>query len=748
MAAIFTLIIGSSAWAQAVDIATYDDGLPFGLFAFDGNTNTVAVTTTVITLGDPLAVPNQFAENGVLAVNYTIAEFGGITHAFGAPKNWSNRAGLSLWFRGTNSGLNYQIEIFDNRSDPATDTAERFEYRFQDTIDDWSHFTIPFSAFERATDYQPDGAPADGLNLTNVWGYSIVLPQGDATVYIDSVALTDDILLADYENGQPSGNFIYNGSTSTISADIVSINGDSPLVLPDQISSNDVLKVTLDVQDYGGIGRTFEPTPEDWSSYEGIGFWFYGSNTGERFQVEIYDNRVAGSTESERYEYRFDDIFTGWKEFRIPFTSFIRSTDFQPSGVPDDGLTLTAVWGYDIVLPQANTTVYIDNLVLLADAPDDISNNAGVVIAFDASFPDGYYDFNGPASTLEITTTVVTTGGALEMPDQSSDLTVLSVDYNISDYGGFAIAPNSDPQDWRNRTGIGFWFYGGDSGGIFQVEIFDNRSDPATDTSERFEYRFADDFSGWRKMNIPFDDFFRSSDFQPDGAPDDGLNLNEVWGYGFIMPASVGNVYISELSLINEAPVETFNGDSLPSGYYQFSDDGSNAVGQQLVITADGPTARPLQEQDEGILVIDFEVALYGGIAVKYPNGAEDWSAYDGVSFWLRGNNAGDRIQFELFDNRSDPAADDAERYEYRITDHGPVWRKISIPFSDFVRAVDFQPATAPNDGLNLTEVWGFELGLPQSTGTLMMDQLSVFNGTGEVGFTIKSVVYLPTIAQ
>lgn len=249
-------------------------------------------------------------------------------------------------------------------------------------------------------------------------------------------------------------------------------------------------------------------------------------------------------------------------------------------------------------------------------------------------------------------------------------------------------------------------------------------------------------------MNIPFDDFFRSSDFQPDGAPDDGLNLNEVWGYGFIMPASVGNVYISELSLINEAPVETFNGDSLPSGYYQFSDDGSNAVGQQLVITADGPTARPLQEQDEGILVIDFEVALYGGIAVKYPNGAEDWSAYDGVSFWLRGNNAGDRIQFELFDNRSDPAADDAERYEYRITDHGPVWRKISIPFSDFVRAVDFQPATAPNDGLNLTEVWGFELGLPQSTGTLMMDQLSVFNGTGEVGFTIKSVVYLPTIAQ
>jgi len=102
----------------------------------------------------------------------------------------------------------------------------------------------------------------------------------------------------------------------------------------------------------------------------------------------------------------------------------------------------------------------------------------------------------------------------------------------------------------------------------------------------------------------------------------------------------------------------------------------------------------------------------------------------------------------ELFDNRSDPAADDAERYEYRITDHGPTWRKISIRFADFVRAVDFQPATAPNDGLNLTEVWGFELGLPRSTGTLMLDQLSVFNGNGELGFIVKSNVYLPTVTR
>ena len=54
------------------------------------------------------------------------------------------------------------------------------------------------------------------------------------------------------------------------------------------------------------------------------------------------------------------------------------------------------------------------------------------------------------------------------------------------------------------------------------------------DTAERFEATFSDDVSGWQKVTIPFSEFTRSSN-QPEGAPDDGLNLGEVWGYGFIL---------------------------------------------------------------------------------------------------------------------------------------------------------------------------------------------------------------------
>lgn len=751
LSALFTLLSVGAVHAQTQDIDTFDISFPTGLFSFDGNTNTVAVTTTVIMAGDPNAVPNQIDANGVLMIDYAVAAFGGVTHGFEAPRNWSNKAGFSFWFRGTASDEFYQIEVFDNRADPAIDTAERFEYRFKDTVDDWRHFTIPFSAFERATDYQPDGAPNDGLNLTSVWGYSIVLPQHTDTVYLDAVALTDDFVLADYENGTPDGGFTFQDGASTISQNVITASPDSAISLSGQSGDNDVLEISIGIDQYGGIGRSFEPTPQDWSEFEGLGFWFYGSGSGERFQIELHDNRADGSTSSERYEYRFIDDFSGWQEFRVPFSSFVRSTDFQPDGVPDDGLTLTEIWEYDIVLPQTNTTVYVDNFALLADAPDEIDNGGeAVVVELGSAYPPGYYDFNGPESTLVITTTTIAEGDPLELPDQLGDMTVLSLDYNISDYGGFAIVTNAESQDWRGHTGVGFWFYGGNTGGTFQVEIFDNRSDPdpAVDTFERYEYRFVDDFSGWRRMSIAFDDFFRATDFQPVGAPEDGLNLNEVWGYGFTLPASTGQAYISEISLVDEAPVEMFEGDGLPSGYYQFSDPTSSATGQPLVLASGDANARPLQGAENSVLAIDFDIETYGGVAVKYPSEAEDWSRYEGVSFWLRGNNAGDRIQFELFDNRSTPDADDSERYEYRITDHGPTWRKITIPFTDFVRAVDFQPETAPNDGLNLTEIWGFEVGLPQSAGTIMIDQLSVFNGAGELGFVVKSSVYLPTVSR
>jgi beta-glucanase (GH16 family) len=55
------------------------------------------------------------------------------------------------------------------------------------------------------------------------------------------------------------------------------------------------------------------------------------------------------------------------------------------------------------------------------------------------------------------------------------------------------------------------------------------------DTAERFEASFTDDVAGWREVTVPIGDFVRSA-VQPEGAPDDGLNLDEVWGVGLTLP--------------------------------------------------------------------------------------------------------------------------------------------------------------------------------------------------------------------
>ena len=98
----------------------------------------------------------------------------------------------------------------------------------------------------------------------------------------------------------------------------------------------------------------------------------YGNNTGDMIYIDIFDNRASGSTgdTAERFTYEFViDDFTGWKYFSIPFTDFTRKA-WQPDGAPNDGLTLTEMWGFGFGFPaDSNGSIYLDNL-LLADAAD------------------------------------------------------------------------------------------------------------------------------------------------------------------------------------------------------------------------------------------------------------------------------------------------------------------------------------------------------------------------------------------
>ncbi|MDF1596898.1 MAG: family 16 glycosylhydrolase [Acidimicrobiia bacterium] len=103
------------------------------------------------------------------------------------------------------------------------------------------------------------------------------------------------------------------------------------------------------------------------------------------------------------------------------------------------------------------------------------------------------------------------------------------------------------------------------------------------DTAERFETSFVDDFSGWQQVVVPFDAFVRSA-AQPNGAPDDGLSLNEVWGYGFDLPdagSSTGTLWLDQVRLVPEPRLVTNLNDAGPGSLRQAIADvvaGGNVV--------------------------------------------------------------------------------------------------------------------------------------------------------------------------
>lgn len=111
------------------------------------------------------------------------------------------------------------------------------------------------------------------------------------------------------------------------------------------------------------VSRSFLPA-QDWSHVRYLNFWFRGTATQDTFRLELQDNAIYGDA-TERFEYRFQDDFVGWKWVSVPMSAFTRRTDWQPSRAPSDGLTLTSMNGIAFEPLSGNgNTVLIDDIQL------------------------------------------------------------------------------------------------------------------------------------------------------------------------------------------------------------------------------------------------------------------------------------------------------------------------------------------------------------------------------------------------
>lgn len=557
----------------------------------------------------------------VLEINYDIGAWGGFTHALTDGESWVSQDwtaynAVRFWLYGNNTGGNVQVEIFDNRNPNISgDSAERWYYRIADDYDGWLEHTIEFRSFQRRTDWQPGGAPDDGLGLDEVSGLAFGFPAGAGpqTAYLDDVQLVtlavQPLMLDDFE----------------LDALFVGVDGDNNdigfVTWGDQPGNVELslftakrggqestaLNMNFDIAAWGGFTHVFNDgeswTAMDWRDYNAISFAFLGNNSGGAFQFELFDNRNPELTgdSAERWFYRFVDDAYGWRLLEIPFVDFQRRADWQPSGAPDDGLGLDNVSGYAFGLPAGIGSAFaiIDEVQLVylagvespasaveeapeAPAPEPVELpavelNEALLAPIPYAAPllvadyetglryvsqadgaaIGFVAWGDTTANTIIGVSQIMPFTALALPEASAPNQVLRVDYDINAWGGFTHAFSDgagwQSMEWTARNALQFWLYGNDSGRVVQVEIFDNRQmDSNADSAERFYYHLLDDYAGWRQFTIPFAHFQRRADWQPGGAPDDGLNLDAVWGYAFGFPAGVGaqTTYLDDLYVV------------------------------------------------------------------------------------------------------------------------------------------------------------------------------------------------------
>lgn len=178
------------------------------------------------------------------------------------------------------------------------------------------------------------------------------------------------------------------------------------------------------------------------------------------------------------------------------------------------------------------------------------------------------------------------------------------------------------------------------------------------------------------------------------------------------------------------------DGNGLNIGFETFS-DGSPV---SIATTNTPPAALPGSDAGNNVMALTGNVGAFAGFTHKFENTAvdawvpQDWSQFEGISFWLYGQNSGADLFVDILDNRNPGSTtDDAERFVANLTDDFSGWQYFELPFSSFTRKEIGNGA--PNDGLTLTQMHGWALGMLSTSGselTVYIDEVALY-GVAEI---------------
>ncbi|MFI5684975.1 glycoside hydrolase family 3 N-terminal domain-containing protein [Streptomyces sp. NPDC051636] len=180
-------------------------------------------------------------------------------------------------------------------------------------------------------------------------------------------------------------------------------------------------------------------------------------------------------------------------------------------------------------------------------------------------------------------------------PDAPEGAKVLTGTCDISGYGGFThdYAAAGPARDWSAHKGIRFWWDGRDNGRKIAFEIKDGGANG--EASELWTTSFTDDFTGWKRIEIPFTDFTYRTDYQPVGGIDHVLGLTRMWGYAVTLPAGVkGTFAMDDVELYGRADQSLRASVTTGSAVLPVKEGGTATVEVGVATTGAAPIDEPV----------------------------------------------------------------------------------------------------------------------------------------------------------
>jgi beta-glucanase (GH16 family) len=482
-------------------LADFEGGASSGFFSYGA----AGFGTVPIEPGTPEAKPGQTEPTTVISYGWNVTVdpfFGGVGENFPAARDLSAFDGVRFALNGSGNGSALQFELFDGGAN--SDSSERFDVTIVDDVAGWRVIDLPWAAFSRATDFQPGGAPNDGLTLTSVWGYALPAASGSNTVRVDDIVAYADEALAPTASISPATLGVIEGRTATLTVSLT--------VAPTETVSVDVATAvgSASADDFTAVATTLE---------------FAAGVTSRTIDLVTTDDSVEEGDE------------TVTVQLSNPVGVLLgSSTSSTVSILDDDGA---------VVGPPTGRTLLIDD------------HEAPLTTGADGTVPLGWFAAQDPSSTVAFE---ATEAPPAPVPGAAGDNTVLRADANVVSFGvvvrNFAneAADTWTTQDWSSYEGIGFWMLGTGSGTDLFFDLLDNRNPDSTrDDAERYVASFEDDFVGWKFLTFDFADFSRKE--IGNGAPADGLTLTEMHGYAFGVLRTTGtqSFYYDDVLLYGEA---------------------------------------------------------------------------------------------------------------------------------------------------------------------------------------------------